>query len=149
MQTILIEIQSNTAFAIIIAICLIAISAGLWHLYKHPYLLADAAVNAVNRIVDPSQPKYSTYPAHYSDLIQDFINYRWDLQTEIKECNDLKEMTRLYWQIEEASVEFKDFVPDQLLVEHINELFAAHARYALALKNKIELDERTKNKQLV
>jgi hypothetical protein len=47
-------------------------------------------------------------------------------------------MATLYWQIEELETEFKDAVPDQLLITHIDELFAAHARYAIALQSKLK-----------
>jgi hypothetical protein len=108
------------------AIAVVAFCFGLFFDYisKNPTFLEDDKPN-------PS-------PAHDS-VIQSFINNRWYLQEQIQDCNSLKDMATLYWKIEELETEFKDAVRDELLITHIDELFAAHTRCALALQSKLKI----------
>jgi hypothetical protein len=73
----------------------------------------------------PEQPRTENYAP---DMIQKFINERWTIQAEIRDANDLATMEDLYWDIERFELDYKDLVPDQLLLTHVNELFNAHAR---------------------
>jgi hypothetical protein len=110
-----------------LAIAVVLFSFGLFFDYvsKYPTFLEE------------DKPKHELSPAHDS-VIQAFINNRWYLQAQIRECDILKDMATLYWKIEELETEFKDAIPDQVLITHIDELFAAHARCAIALQSKLK-----------
>lgn len=82
--------------------------------------------------------KPTTYENFYSINIQAFINSHWTIQALIRECEDMKEMEWLYWKIEEFEEEFKDSVPDQLLITHVDELYAYHTQMALMLRRKLK-----------
>ena len=114
-------------FITCVAIAVVAFCFGLFFDYISTY----------PTFLEEDKPKHELSPAHDS-VIQSFINNRWYLQEQIQDCNSLKDMATLYWKIEELETEFKDAVPDQLLITHIDELFAAHARYAIALQSKLK-----------
>jgi hypothetical protein len=115
-------------FITCLVIAVVAFCFGLFFDYisKYPTFLEE------------DKPKHELSPAHDS-VIQSFINNRWYLQAQIRECDSLKDMATLYWKIEELETEFKDAIPDQVLITHIDELFAAHARCALALQSKLKI----------
>lgn len=76
-----------------------------------------------------------------SDNIQRFINERWTLQAQIRECSDLRTMEVLYWDIEQLDIQYRDVVPYNLHCQHINELYEAHTRYALQLNTKLKVSK--------
>ena len=70
-------------------------------------------------------------------IVQHFINQRWQLQAEIRECTDLAVLSDLWYEIDRLEWDFRDTIPDQLLIVHIDELFAYHAMMAGRLNKKI------------
>jgi len=70
-------------------------------------------------------------------IIQHFINQRWRLQAEVRECTDLAVLSDLWYEIDRLEWDFRDTIPDQLLIVHIDELFAFHAMKAAQLKKKL------------
>jgi hypothetical protein len=68
-------------------------------------------------------------------LTQHFINQRWRLQAEIRVCTDLAVLSDLWYEIERLEWDFRDAIPDQILIVHIDELFAYHAAKAGQLKS--------------
>lgn len=112
---------------ITVGICIGIIAWGLHVLSKHP------------EYIEPVQevPKHNTQADSY--LIQAFINARWTLQAEIRNASSMAELSDLYWEIERLSEDYKDLIPDQLLITHIDELFAYHARTAAQLRKAFVL----------
>lgn len=68
-------------------------------------------------------------------LTQHFINQRWRLQAEIRVCTDLAILSELWYEIERLEWDYRDAIPDQILIVHIDELFAYHAARAGQLKS--------------
>jgi hypothetical protein len=56
----------------------------------------------------------------------------------MRECTSLADMENYYWKIEMLEIDYKDVVPDKLLITHIDELFTAHSRFAIALNTALK-----------
>lgn len=89
-----------------------------------------------NEIADPGPV---TMPEHQDDgyLTQHFINQRWKLQAEIRECNDMAVLSDLWYEIDRLDWDYRDAIPDQILIVHVDELFAFHALRAAQLRKSV------------
>lgn len=70
-------------------------------------------------------------------LTQQFINQRWRMQAVIRECNDLATLSDFWHDIDRLEWDYRDAIPDQVLITHVDELFAFHALRAGQLKDKL------------
>jgi hypothetical protein len=86
---------------------------------------------------DKQPPALPTISEDHGWIIQHFINQRWRLQAEVRECTDLAVLSDLWYEIDRLEWDFRDTIPDQLLIVHIDELFAFHAMRAQQLKKKL------------
>lgn len=107
---------------ITIAICFAVIGWGLHILGQHP------------EYIEPVQE----YPKEHDGwMIQHFLNERWRLQTEMAIAKDMATMSELWSEIDRLDWDFRNSVPDELLIVHIDELFAYHAYRANELRSLV------------
>lgn len=94
------------------------------YIAKHPEYMED-------------ERKVESWGDFDSGVVQSFINARWNLQYEIRECKSLALLSELYWEIERLEMDYRDTIPDQLLIVHIDELFAFHSIRAGQIKTLV------------
>ena len=110
----------TTILSISIAIALFVIGWAL-HIIGKP-----------EKLILPEPEPIATQDDGY--LTQHFINQRWRLQAEIRDCADLATLSDLWYEIDRLDWDFRDAIPDQILIVHIDELFSYHAARAGQLK---------------
>ena len=92
---------------------------------------------AIPEYLEENKGKIASFDDYDSGVIQSFINARWGLQYQIREVKSAAELSELYWEIERLEMDYRDAIPDQVLIVHIDELFAYHDLRASYIKNFI------------
>ena len=90
---------------------------------------------ATPEYLEEKKGKIASFDDYDSGVIQAFINARWGLQYQIREVKSAEELSELYWEIERLEMDYRDAIPDQVLIVHIDELFAFHAIRANQIKS--------------
>ena len=92
---------------------------------KHPEFLEDDQELTSEKI-----------PTSYSNtLLLSFYKGKWDMRMQILEAQP-QQLSDIYWKIEQFDMDYRDIVPDHLLIKAVNELYDLHTRVAKDLVHK-------------